>query len=672
VPIGIVKFAEFELDGRRYELRRGDRVLKLEKIPMELLTLFAESNGRLVSRDEIVEKIWGKDVFLDTEHGINTAIRKIRQVLGDDPEQPRFLQTVTGKGYRFIAPAISIEDRISDRVINDRVINDRIEDRGNGSKESGEHAPVLTTSFAAAIQAGNEEIGSPSDNEERAAQSVSPAAIPVLSRSRWLAVALALLVLAGAIVVFVKMNSSSIGGGRFTRSAKPQIHSLAVLPLENLSGDPAQEYFADGMTDEVITMLAKNTGLRVVSRTSVMQYKKVHRPLADVARELGVDGILEGSVGRSGNRVHINAQLIYAPKDMHLWAESYDRDLNDLTSLQSDLAEDIARQVGLTTAAVGRPERHINPEAHDAYLLGRHYWFVSQYKKSREYFQKAIDLQPDYAAAWSGVADYYTASAVEGQITQEAAIAQAEPAARKAIELDDSLADAHHAVAAVYYFLRWDWNAAEKESARAIELNPHYSEIHHLRSYLFDTLNRTDESLQEERKSMELDPFARPFALALALLYAHQFDAALQEALARSEVQHNDATLVWIAGDVYVYKGMQAEGVQEWERALLLWGDKKSAAEMQRAFRRGGFRAVLDWNLNDVQRTATTKYVSPMEFAFCYARLRRKDETIRYLEKAYQEHTPFLVHLPHDPNFYFVHSDPRFQAIIKKMGLPPV
>jgi len=646
VPIAVVKFAEFELDSGRYELRCGNRVLKLEKIPMELLTLLVEGHGQLVSRDEIVEKIWGKDVFLDTEHGINTAIRKIRHVLGDDPEQPRFVQTVTGKGYRFIAAATSI-----DHV-------------GNGGDGAGERVSPFTPPLPGDTPLGNAEIGLPGEGID--------AVKPVVKRSRWPIAALVVVVLTGVIVVLVRMNSISTRDGTFTRSVKPQIHSLAVLPLENLSGDPAQEYFADGMTDEVITMLAKNTGLRVVSRTSVMQYKKVHRPLADVARELGVDGILEGSVGRSGNRVHINAQLIYAPKDMHLWAESYDRDLNDLTSLQSDLAQDIARQVGLTTAAVSRAERHINPEAHDAYLLGRHYWFVSQYKKSLEYFQKAIDLQPDYAAAWSGVADYYTASAVEGQITQQAAIAQAESAARKAIELDESLADAHHAMTAVYYFLRWDWKAAEKESVRAIELNPHYSEIHHLRSYLFDTLSRTDESLQEERKAMELDPFARPFALALALLRAHQFDAALQEALARSEVQRNDATLVWIAGDVYVYKGMQAEGVQEWERALLLWGDKKSAAEMQQVFRRGGFRAVLERNLSNVQRTATTKYVSPIEFASCYARLRRKDETIRYLERAYQEHTPFLVHVPHDPNFDFVHSDPRFQAIITKMGLPPV
>ena len=239
MPIGIVKFAEFELDFGRYELRRGNRVLKLEKIPMELLTLLTESNGRLVSRDEIVEKIWGKDVFLDTEHGINTAIRKIRQVLGDDPEEPRFVQTVTGKGYRFIAPATSVEDRI-----NDRTINDRIEDRGNGSKGSGERAPVLTTSFPAAVHVGNAEISPPSDNGERAAQPVSPPAIPVLSRSRWLGVALALAVLASLIVVLVRLNSSSAGLGLFTRAVKPQIHSLAIPA--NSSSAPASRLASPG------------------------------------------------------------------------------------------------------------------------------------------------------------------------------------------------------------------------------------------------------------------------------------------------------------------------------------------------------------------------------------------------------------------------------------------
>ena len=225
-------------------------------------------------------------------------------------------------------------------------------------------------------------------------------------------------------------------------------------------------------------------------------------------------------------------------------------------------------------------------------------------------------------------------------------------------------------MAAVHYFLRWDWKSAEKEMARAVELDPHYSEIHHLRSYLFDSLSRTDESLQEERKAMDLDPFARPFGLALALLYAHQFDEALRESLARSQVLSSDGTLVWIAGDIYTYKGMEAEGVKDWERALLLWGDNKGADTMQQAFQRGGFHAVLEWRLSEIQRASRKRYVAPIEFAFCYARLGRKDETIRYLDRAYQERTPFLVHLPHDPNFYFVHSDPRFQDILKKMGLP--
>ena len=631
-------FGPYALDVRSGELRKFGTKVKMGEQAFQILCLLLERPGEMVIREELRAKLWADDTFVDFDHGLNSAVQRLRDCLSDSAEKPRWIETVPRRGYRFVGQLEWSDGSASSEILP---------------------------------QTSGESQNRNSDGEGEAQASGSVGISERLDRVKGHGGRIALLVVVALLLFLVAIPLVRRIQGRSSARQALLIRSLAVLPLENLSGDPAQEYFADGMTDEVITMLAKNTGLRVVSRTSVMQYKKVHRPLADVARELGVDGILEGSVGRSGNRVHINAQLIYAPKDMHLWAESYDRDLNDLTSLQSDLAQNIARQVGMTTAAVGRPERHINPEAHDAYLLGRHYWFVSQYKKSREYFQKAIDLQPDYAAAWSGVADYYTASAVEGQITQEVAIAQAEPAARKAIELDDSLADAHHAMAAVYYFLRWDWNAAEKESARAIELNPHYSEIHHLRSYLFDTLSRTDESLQEERKAMELDPFARPFALALALLYAHQFDAALQEALARSEVQHNDATLVWIAGDVYVYKGMQAEGVQEWERALLLWGDKKSGAEMQRAFRRGGFRAVLEWNLSEVQRTATTKYVSPMEFAFCYARLGRKDETIRYLERAYQERTPFLVHLPHDPNFYFVHSDARYRAIINKMGLPP-
>ncbi len=285
MPGAPIKFGEFSLDCDRYELLRAGRPIKLEKLPMELLILLVEKDGHLVTRQEIVGRLWGADVFLDTEHGINTAIRKVRTVLRDDPEQPRFVQTVSGKGYRFIAAAST---------------------NGNGTE------PAIVAETA-----------------------VSP-----------------------------KPEASA---------SKPL--SRSISRLENLSGDPAQDYYADGMTDEIITMLAKNAELRVIPRTSVMQYKKAQRPLRDIARELGVDGILEGSVGRSGGRVHVNTQLIYAPSDTHIWAESYDRDLQDVGSLQTELAQTIARQVGLRVSAPASPQRRISPEAHDAYLMGRYYWF---------------------------------------------------------------------------------------------------------------------------------------------------------------------------------------------------------------------------------------------------------------------------------------------------------
>src|ERR1019366_6831836 len=299
------------------------------------------------------------------------------------------------------------------------------------------------------------------------------------------------------------------------------ISSLAVLPLANLSGDPAQEYFADGMTDEVITMLAKNRSLRLVSRTSAMRYKGVSRPVRDIARELGVDGILEGSIERTPTSVHMTVQLIYAPTDTHVWAESYDRDLNHAYSLPEELSQTIAKEVKVATSPPPA-QRYISPEAHDAYLLGRYYWYADDSKKCRTYFEKAIELQPDYAAAWSGLADYYGGSAVVGEFPPEAAMPQAEAAAKKALELDDLSAEAHLSIAAVQLFYRWNWVAAERESARAVELNPNAAEIHHLRSYALRPLNRMDEALQEQRKAMELDPFARPYQLGYALIRMRQ------------------------------------------------------------------------------------------------------------------------------------------------------
>ncbi len=365
---GSYHFAEFELDRERFELRRNGDALKLERIPLELLLLLAERQGAVVTRQEIIDRLWGKDVFLDTEHGINTAIRKIRQTLKDDPEQPRFVQTVTGKGYRFVA-------------------------------EKTDVSPPVTPTPAESAPA----VAAPITLAEPVA---SPPAVPVAAPNHRLltAAALLLILVAGTLAA---VNAAGLRNRFFPASRARQIHSIAVIPLTNLSGDPSQDYFADGMTDEVITMLAKNTSLRVVSRTSAMQYKGVKRPLPDIARELGVDGILEGSIERSSNRVHMTAQLIYAPTDSHVWAESYDRDLDQAFSLPSDLSQTIAKAVQVATSPA-RPPRYINPEAHDAYLRGRWPRLPSTVPRPYPISRKSDSAcRPIYAATWSGLPDTY-------------------------------------------------------------------------------------------------------------------------------------------------------------------------------------------------------------------------------------------------------------------------
>jgi len=495
------RFAEFQLDCASFELRRQGRAQKsdrvsLERIPMELLILLLERQGSVVTRQEIVDRLWGKDVFVDTEHGINTAIRKIRLALKDNPEQPRFILTVTGKGYRFVAGE-------------------------NDNQRSA--APSETPT----VIPEREPRPSGSDVPERGPDAVVMPAVQ--SNRAKLAIVIAICVVVAAILIsflrhrIVRANQAS------------QIHSIAVIPLANLSGDAVQDYFADGMTDELITALAKNRNLRIVSRTSAMQYKGVKRPLPDIARELNVDGILEGSVSRVGNRVHTTVQLIHAPSDTHIWAESYDRDLSEVIFLPEELSQTIAKEV---KAAVSSPTRRrsVSPEAHDAYLQGLYFWYRGDFDHSKQYFQKAIDLQPDYAAAWAGLGDSYGVRA-GGDTPPQAAFAKNEEYSRKALELDDSVAEAHQSMAALYLFHAWDWNRAQAEARRAIELNPNLAAAHHLRCYILFALNRNAEALQEQKQATEIDPFAQPWHLGRAYLYLRQYDAAVNELRARASVQ---------------------------------------------------------------------------------------------------------------------------------------
>jgi TolB-like protein/DNA-binding winged helix-turn-helix (wHTH) protein len=631
------RFAEFQLDCASFELRRQGRTQKserisLERIPMELLILLLERQGSVVTRQEIVDRLWGKDVFVDTEHGINTAVRKIRQALRDDPEQPRFILTVSGKGYRFVAG-------------------------DNGNRRSAAPTPSETPT------ALPEREPRPSGSDVPDRGSVAAVMPAVQSNRAKLAIVIAICVVVAAIFIssqrhrIVRANQAS------------QIHSIAVIPLANLSGDPAQDYFADGMTDELITALAKNRSLRVVSRTSAMQYKGVNRPLPDIARELNVDGILEGSIERTPTSMHMTVQLIYAPTDTHVWAESYNRDLNEFIFLPEELSQTIAKEV---KAAVSPPtrQRSISPEAHDAYLEGLYFWYRGDFDHSKQYFQKAIDLQPDYAAAWAGLGDSYGVRA-GGDTPPQAAFAKSEEYFRKALELDDSVAEAHQSMAALYLFHAWDWNRAEAEARRAIELNPNLAAAHHLRSYILFALNRDAEALQEQKQATAIDPFAQPWHLGRAYLFLRQYDAAISELSARAAVQKVDG-VEFMLSDAYRFKGMDKEAVQHLELGFLAENDQPSAEAARRAFDQGGYRAAAEWLLRRDQDEARSEYVSPYSFALDYARLERKDDTLHFLEGAFQERNPEMVFLQKKPDFVFLYSDPRFQTLVKKVGLPTV
>ncbi|HZP16368.1 MAG TPA: tetratricopeptide repeat protein, partial [Terriglobales bacterium] len=393
-------------------------------------------------------------------------------------------------------------------------------------------------------------------------------------------------------------------------------------------------------------------------------------PVRDIARELAVDGVLEGSVSRTARGVHMTVQLIYAPTDTHIWAESYDRDAGEAFALPVELSQTIAKRLKVSVSPVSA-QRPLNPEAHDLYLRGRYLWFTSGPEQSRKYFEKAIELQPDYAAAWSGLADSYAVAAWDGSPPREA-MERAESAGRKALELDDSLPEAHNTMAAVYFAGKWDWANADAESRRALDLNPNYAEARHLHAYILMAMGRPEEALQEQKRSTELEPFARPWALGYVLIRLRRFDEAISELRLRAQAERGDSTVHFMLSDAYWFKGMWKESAEETEQACLLKGDQKCVSGIKHAFESRGKQGVAEWLLRDTKAQSRKGHISPWLLAGAYAQAGRKEEALRSLEAAYRERSPKLVFLQNAPNFDSLHSDPRYQAIVKKMGLPPL
>lgn len=610
-----VRFDLFELDLAGKQLRKNGSRIRLPQQPLQLLSLLVQRPGEIVTREELRQRLWPSDVFVDFDHGLNKSIQKLRYALGDSAGSPRYIETIPRVGYRFIAPL-------------------------NG----GIRAPELNT-----------EIPQPE------ALPAGPTAATIVGgqRARWFVLAGCVALVAVTVWWFSQ---------RRPRATEP-IQTLAVLPLENLSGDPSQEYFADGMTDELITMLARESTLRITSRTSVMQYKNAHRPLAEIARKLHVDGILEGSVSRSRDRVHLNLQLIRADTDTHLWAESYDRDINNI-GLPGDAAQDVAKR--LQSAAPRPPAiRYVNPAAHDAYLRGRYLWFTDRMKESGQYFRKAIEIQPDYALGWAGLSDYYGENVAFGSLDPRTNLPLEEQAAEHALQLDPNLAEAHQAMGAAFFFARWDWANADREILNAIRLAPNNAELYFLRASVLQALNRNQEAIDAEKKAMELDPFERPYGLASVYQTARQYDAALAEAHLRMEASPNNAVLLFAVADTWRSKGNYKEAVDGWVKLLTLTGDPQLAVSLRHAFDQGGVRGFARWQINQRLIESKNSYVSPVRLACYHAQNGDKEETLALLEEGYRQRSPDVLFIQTDPAYDFLHNDPRYRSLVQRIGLPP-
>ena len=631
------QFGDFTLDQAQYRLQRGERPLRLEKLPMELLILLVERRGGLVSREEIAERLWGKDVFLDVDHGINTAIRKIRLALRDDPEKPRFVETVVGRGYRFAAPVISSNG----------------DSNGNGHSNPQAQplpSPTQPASGAAAL------------SKEKTTVSV---------RLRMLLGGLAVLALLA--VGFVLIRSRSRG------ATPPKITSLAVLPLKNLSGDPAQDYLADGMTEALIGRLSGIHDLRVISRTSVMRFRDPKLSVPEIARMLGVDAIVEGSVIREGSRIRVTAQLIRAASDDHFWSETYDREMGDTLQLESDVAQSIARKVEVTVTGEERARllaaHHVSPEVYESYLKAEDQFGKSNsrpgFEKSVAYFEEAISKDPSFAPAYVGLASAYEKL---GSILVGASPDEARPklisAARKAIELDPELAEPHALLAGVYQ-KQWQWSEAEAEYKRALELNPNDAGAHlGFASWLLSH-GRTDEALDWSQRARELDPLGvTGQANGWILFHARRYDEAIRELQSVREAHPDLAVAHWYLGFALIANGQPDDAIPALDKAVSLTGGSPAViGVLVRAYAHAGRRDEALRLVDELKRRQQKGYVPAAAFVNAYLGVGDNEQALAWLEKAYKEKSNILALIKVHPYFDPLRTDPRFTELVRLVGL---
>ena len=461
-------------------------------------------------------------------------------------------------------------------------------------------------------------------------------------------------------------------------SGKPRITSLAVLPLANVSGDAAQEYFADGMTDVLIADLAQIGALKIISRTSIMQLKGVKKPLPEIARQLQVDAIVDGSVLRSGDRVRITAELVDGSTDRHLWGKTYERRIDDVLTLQGEVARAIAGEIQaqVTPQEVGRLSRSspVAPAALEAYLKGRYHWNIfteESFLKAIEYFEEATRLDHAYAAAYAGLAEAWAGLEAQGAKSYEEAIPKAEDAATKALGLDESLSDGHTAMAMVRS-RQWNWKAWEAESRRSIEINPGNSLAHVIYSTHLRHLGRADESIAEAQRSLQLDPLAMLTNQTLANAYAsaRRYDLAVAAYQKGLELHPNDSSLYYLLGWSYVHQKMFDNGIAAIEKSLSIdGGDPRISPDLAYVDALIGKTAETRNILGRLLALAKEAPVAPGYIAQVYVALGDRENALTWLERAYQQHSPTMLWLKIDPRFDSIRQEPRFQTLMRQVGL---
>lgn len=604
-----VRFGVFEADLQTQELRKSGTRIRLEGHPFQILALLLEKPGQLVTREELQEKLWPADTFVDFEHSINTAVNRLREVLGDSAETPRFIETLPRRGYRFIYPANGME-----------------------------------------------------------ASTTARAPRPVAWRGlRWAA---GLLVIAIALAGILAVN---IGGlrDRLLKGPTPQrVQSIGVLPLRNLSGDPNQDYFADGMTDALITELGKISALRVVSLQTMLRYKETKKAVPEIASELKVDALVEGSVVRAGNQVRIDAQLVQAKPERHIWAESFQRNGQDVLLLQGEVALAIAKEIRIATTPDQRAPlaraRSVSPTAYEAWLRGRELYrrySDEWYDSAIDYLQKAIRVDPTYAPPYATLAEVYC---TDMRYSYEDRHALAESAAAKALELDEALAEAHAAQGLVNLRFRWDWAGAEREFKRAIELNSNSEEGHVNYGYFLTLMGRFEEGIATYRRAIELDPlnYIPNQRLAWAYGKAGRDDEDIAQLRELEALEPGASPTGYELAHVYARKKMYREALAEVERVkcnrldcgwvMAVSGKRKEARDL----------------IGHLISLSKRQYVDPFFIALTYAGLGERDEAIKWLEQGYRMRCRWMIYLKVVRELDPLRDDPRFNDLLRRMNFP--